>query len=1147
MVLRQVYGVDMTSSVNSRTRPYSTPRPTRSAVLGKLFDEEEAFRAADGWIRAVATFLVDAIAQLDVATVQVAADGLRDTAIRASDDRAESLLLGMLEIAHVAVRQLQSETAVHLVEPRSLAARFVRAVERHPGASNDLLTRLLDVEETQISRAGRRLSDLGLTIKRRVGRQNAWMLTPAGHAVAEHLAAQESEGTMAVGPQSRTAQRIYNAPPRNKRFVAPKEILESLEAVPDQGLIRQVITGFPGVGKSQVAAEFVHRNAHHYRVVWWVRGSSLLADFAVLADQLVPGQARPDLRAVAEDARRWLEATTESWLLVLDGTDDRDEVNRLVPSTGNGRVLVTSRSRIWGEDWTEYSLSSLSEENSRDMIVRGLPSDRWTDADVAQLVRIVERQPLALQQAADYILEREMTVRSYLDLLSQEPGLAGVAVDRNLNGDAVGVTSYLCYQAVSEDSPVAAQLMSALVFLGPDEIMTEDLEHITDTLTDQSTIEVALDRLSVYELADVKHHAVKVHPLVQQGLFRRIDLLTRQAAVASAVLLMQRRLPASTDEPEFWPLCERLFPHAIAATSHVDSTADRATLAAAGDIFARLADYAQARARFLDAKDLSERSMQMAEIVFDPESIEVAHRLRRHGEILRDLGNIVGAETHLTRAVRLANKYFVTKEQFDSESSLASLLRDKGDFGQALKLQEQALEVFGDDRQGMLSELDRAIACANLARVQHELGRVDDARQNFEAALFLKREWAMHQPGGHATSWGEDPKSYSKIPAGPVIGRIETARTLVDFAALLSDDNQPDAAERHLLEALAVLTTHGGEADPFVARAYVCLGRLYRQKGHIDEGLVCVQKGVAQIQACYGPEHHEVGRALFHLGFLLWDRDDFDAARKAFEDSYALISRSFGRHHPDAARALSGSAVVLQDSGDLVRAHEYNQDVLDIYQKAFGTTHLEVAGALDRLGFTVRLLGDPKTARLYHEKSLDTIDRVLSERRDPQLRVRFLPLINLARDLRELDEPLDARDKAMEALGLVSSSDRDVGIARLVLGQIERDLGCYSAANTHFQFALKSFQDHFGLSHRDVATAWRNIGVTDVALDSLPAAKSNLERAIAILKEHKTINPRELQEATEDLALVEHKLGHQTAVPTAMRDRVGGRLVLAGV
>ena len=67
-----------------------------------------------------------------------------------------------------------------MIEPDTLAWRFLSALsDTSPLGSGELRERL-DTDETQVSRTGRRLREAGLAERRKVGRSVSWELTPVG-------------------------------------------------------------------------------------------------------------------------------------------------------------------------------------------------------------------------------------------------------------------------------------------------------------------------------------------------------------------------------------------------------------------------------------------------------------------------------------------------------------------------------------------------------------------------------------------------------------------------------------------------------------------------------------------------------------------------------------------------------------------------------------------------------------------------------------------------------------------------------------------------------------------------------------------------------------------------------------------------------
>ena len=68
------------------------------------------------------------------------------------------------------------------LEPESLAARVLAQLADGDVYSNEDLVEMLESDPWQVSRAGRRLRELGLAIRRRQGRVNVWTVTQAGRA-----------------------------------------------------------------------------------------------------------------------------------------------------------------------------------------------------------------------------------------------------------------------------------------------------------------------------------------------------------------------------------------------------------------------------------------------------------------------------------------------------------------------------------------------------------------------------------------------------------------------------------------------------------------------------------------------------------------------------------------------------------------------------------------------------------------------------------------------------------------------------------------------------------------------------------------------------------------------------------------------------
>jgi AcrR family transcriptional regulator len=138
-------------------------------------------------LEAVALGLVDALLERDHETLAAALDALRDARARANGDQE---LVGWLDaaiaFAHWGLERVPSQAAV---AHGTQAHDFLCVLDSSPQLGSAELRRLLEIDETQVSRTGRRLLESGLVSRRKVGRQVFWQLTPRGQRALEEAPA----------------------------------------------------------------------------------------------------------------------------------------------------------------------------------------------------------------------------------------------------------------------------------------------------------------------------------------------------------------------------------------------------------------------------------------------------------------------------------------------------------------------------------------------------------------------------------------------------------------------------------------------------------------------------------------------------------------------------------------------------------------------------------------------------------------------------------------------------------------------------------------------------------------------------------------------------------------------------------------------
>ncbi|MFK0249141.1 FxSxx-COOH system tetratricopeptide repeat protein [Amycolatopsis azurea] len=319
---------------------------------------------------------------------------------------------------------------------------------------------------------------------------------------------------------------VWNAvPPRNPRFVGRDSVLAWMRRHLSEERRGLVLTGMGGVGKTQIAIEYLYRHMDEYDAVWWTSATdakSVRESFAELGQRL----------GVGRDVPAALEALTEGvprggWLVVFDGATDPAEIEPYLPAGPHGHFIVTSRNPEW--HFPALGVEVFTRGESVELLTL---RDTGLTAEVAdRIAEAVGDLPLALEQAAAWIAVTGDTPESYLrmfDSAFKELMSAG-----ELPQAALSATWTVSLRAL-ESHPGAEALLGLLTFFEATRISRADLKTVPtveisavleQVLTDPVEQSKALRELnrSMLVKIDHRHGTLQVHRLVRDAVQRRLD------------------------------------------------------------------------------------------------------------------------------------------------------------------------------------------------------------------------------------------------------------------------------------------------------------------------------------------------------------------------------------------------------------------------------------------------------------------------------------------------------------------------------------------------------------------------------------------------------------------------------------------------
>lgn len=249
------------------------------------------------------------------------------------------------------------------------------------------------------------------------------------------------------------------------------------------------ITGMGGMGKSQLASEFVHRYGHHFAGgVYWL---SFAEPAGIEAEIVACGTAMDLANSAGLKFPEQVQLVKQAWqqqiprLLVFDNCEDEALLQKYLPKGSACQVLITSRRQYRDTKLplARVRLARLPRHESI-ALLRQFRSDLTEqNPDLYQIAEKLGDWPLALHVAGSYLklYRRKISPAQYLEKLQQAP-LQGFAV-RALEDTPteherdLAQTLMVSYQHLEPTDPtdgLALKILNYAAHLAPDEPINLD-------------------------------------------------------------------------------------------------------------------------------------------------------------------------------------------------------------------------------------------------------------------------------------------------------------------------------------------------------------------------------------------------------------------------------------------------------------------------------------------------------------------------------------------------------------------------------------------------------------------------------------------------------------------------------------------------
>ena len=501
-------------------------------------------------------------------------------------------------------------------------------------------------------------------------------------------------------------------------------------------VVTQAVFGLGGVGKSELALQYAAARRRDYGLLWWVTAADagqVEAGLAAMAGRLCPAVAVTGTTSDAADwAAGWLQAH-DRWLLILDNVEDPADIEPLLGQLGGGHVIVTSRRDAdWGRLADPVQLDVLAPDAAAQVLILGTGLHDAADVDAAgQVAAELGFLPLALDQAAAYIVQQRITLAAYLGSLRRHPArmhAAGTSAPRT-----IARLWDLHITVIRDRNPAAARLLGVIVCYAPDAIPRAMLGGNTP----REDTDEALGLLASYSMITLTTVTVSIHRLLQAVILTGPDHTGQDGRGLRDTALdwLNAAIPdAPSTNMGGWPLLRALVPHAEALGSHFPPGEQPEDLARAQN---QVALFLVSQGDYAQALPLQQRALAITETARGPDHPDTAIRLDNLALTYSDLGRPADALPLQQRALAITE----TARGPDHPSTairldnLAATYSDLGRHSDALPLQQRALAIteaaLGPDHP------DTALRLNNLALTYCDLGRHSDALPLQQRALAI--------------------------------------------------------------------------------------------------------------------------------------------------------------------------------------------------------------------------------------------------------------------------------------------------------------------------------------------------------------------------------------------------------------------------
>ena len=828
-------------------------------------------------------------------------------------------------------------------------------------------------------------------------------------------------------PEPATAvlsQPIWSAeiPSRNPNFTGRVAALDALRAnLTDRAHpSAQVISGMGGVGKTEIATEYIHRHRGEYEIIWWIRAEhhdrvrDALVNLGQRLELRVATSGSARNRAIAAVLEALQSGIRANWLLIYDNAAQPLDLQRYLPKCPpGGHIVITSRLQNWPGyiEADNVEILPFTEEESVSFLRRRVPilgvdgrldedEDERRASEAGRLAAALGHLPIAVEHAAAYLTETSQSVDDYLTRFAENAHRL-LSEQSAEFPESVSATWTMSTELLTGD---AERLFNLCAFFSPEPIAVDlflqnaqaisDLPGLYELLSSSLRFRAAasqLHRLSLVKV-DGARDQIQMHRVVQavtRGQLRQNRLDMFRAYRAAVDTLIAESDPGSPDRGGNDAIYDLSLQH-LESERNFLNTSNPALRRLIIDQVRRL----HLRGGHVEAVQFGQDARRVWRERLGPEDLQVLTLTVEVAIAMRLDGHAADARRLTLEALPLLRTRYGEEHEVTllCANAYGADLRTRAQFGEALELDLELLpkfeRVFGPDHERTLNVRN------NLAADYRRLGRHAEALETDQRTYEDRRR--ILGPTDLRTLTSYDAVAIDLRNLGRYQESLDIARKVSGaFAASASREN-PDwlNARKGFAVALRKAGHHWDalqESEDVVQRYSDYMGPDHTYTLRAATNLINDRRAVGDLVLAeeLGREVQdrcrEVGfpfefgyAALVSLASVLRAAGDAEEARRCDLQAREGFIETYGDLHPFTLAANINYAADLAACGDLGDAIRIGQETLANCRSTLGPDHPDTLMAAVNLAIDDTAAGNQARADRLLADALNRYEQTLT-------------------------------------------------------------------------------------------------------------------------------------------------------------------------